>query len=194
MFVIVAEITTLFSNIWFMIFGLIAMIYNLIPLCMAMQKRGLTMGGVLAWVVAMCQIVFAAIIDEDNLLLLPTCDETLENNLEGTAFCDLKTSRIVNAVGGALWLIAGAGQISIPEPPYASSGVMPNVAGGKSSKAATATSPAGDKDWLDLKTTLYTWTCSRDENQCVKSTQVCERTATKKLDCTRVLYQSISKE
>lgn len=154
--VILAEISTIFSHLIVLIFGLIAMICNLLPLCKKMRMEELICGGFLAGLVSIGQIVTAATIDEGSLQF---CDANLDYDMEGTAFCNLSTYRIANAVGAGLWIVGGSIEVTIPEPGRSRTAVVPvqsspyqsgpvasrtsTASGTKSDTAVTTSSLAG---------------------------------------------------
>lgn len=99
--VICAEITTIFSFIVVLIVGLVAMVYNLLPLCIEMDYRSLMAGGLFACLIAIGQIVTAAVISQDTLQF---CGEY---DMEDTAMCDVTLYQVMNSVGAVLWIFAG---------------------------------------------------------------------------------------
>jgi hypothetical protein len=99
--VICAEITTIFSFIVVLIVGLVALVYNLLPLCIETDNRSLMVGGLFACLIAIGQIVTAAIISQDTLQF---CGEY---DMEDSAMCDVTIYRVMNSVGAVLWIHAG---------------------------------------------------------------------------------------
>ena len=99
--VICAEITTIFSFIVVLIVGLVALVYNLLPLCIETDNRSLMVGGLFACLIAIGQIVTAAIISQDTLQF---CGEY---DMEDTAMCDVTLYQVMNSVGAVLWILAG---------------------------------------------------------------------------------------
>ena len=111
--VVAAEITTIFSYLMVLVFGLIVTVYKLKLLCTEIEKSSLVRGGILAWLVAIAQIVSAVLINEDTVSF---CNEDSGFGLEDSAICSGTLYRVMNATGGILWLLAGLLAMKSPNP------------------------------------------------------------------------------
>lgn len=168
-FVISAEITTIFSFVYVLIFGLVAMVYNLMPLCREMEKHILMAGGFFAWLVAIGQIVTAAVMNED---MLQFCSEDSDFDMEDTTMCNMTLYRVMNSVGAILWILAGIIVCTIPDPRMeairpASRSVAPH-----DGNATTTASPDGKS--ITTKTTTMNPDGSMNVAETVERLDDCE--------------------
>jgi len=106
---VLAEVTTIFSPLYVLLFGLFAMSCNILPSVQRLNSSFLLVGSICSWLVALGQIITAAITAEGAFSF---CKEFGFEEM----YCDPTLYKAMNAIGGFLWLVAGIVALQIPDP------------------------------------------------------------------------------